>query len=186
MVRANRNGTDHATSAGGGIRRRARFRWILLAGLIAGGLGTAGSVAADHDPMVELTVIDGTTAPGPCKVRYEDPFTGEPRTGTFICEGHRDPVIPTYEVGWAVSYGPWKGDLYNSDWVGSTGNSVNDALLVGGVLLTLTGGIGGAVSRYHRKQYAVVLDAPPRTPMPRRAARASIVWAARASRALRR
>ncbi|WP_345126593.1 hypothetical protein [Streptomyces chiangmaiensis] len=167
-------------------RRRARFRWILLSGLMIGGLGIAGSEAADHDPMVELTVIDGTTAPGPCKVRFKDPFTGERRTGAFACEGHRDPLIPTYEVGWAVSYGPWKEDLYNADWDGTAANSVNDAFLLGGLLLTLTGGVGGAISRHHRKRYATAPDAPPRTPLSRRAARASLVWVGRARRTLRR
>ncbi|WP_454320339.1 hypothetical protein [Streptomyces phaeoluteigriseus] len=162
-------------------RRRPRFRWILLAGLIGLGLGIAGGTEADHDPMVELTVIDGSIAPGPCEVRYEDPFTGEPTSGTFACVGHRDPLIPTYEVGWVVSYGPWKGDLYNSDWEGTATDAVNDALGVGGLLLTLTGGVGGTVSRHHRKRYPAP-DTPPRTPLPRRAARTSLVWMGRAVR----
>ncbi|AWW35745.1 hypothetical protein [Streptomyces cadmiisoli] len=177
-----------ATSPIAPRRRRARFRWILLVGLIAAGFGFAGSEAADGDPMVELTVIDGTTAPGPCKVRYEDAFTGQRTTGTFPCLGHRDPLIPTYEVGWAVSYGPWKGDLYNADWKGSAANTVNDTLLAAGLLLTLTGGIGGAISLHHRKRTAVAPahDVPPFSPWPRRAARASLVWAGRARRTLRR
>ncbi|WP_338699479.1 hypothetical protein V2W30_23535 [Streptomyces sp. Q6] len=172
------------------VRRHARYRWVLLLGLIVGGLGVAGSTAADHDPMVELKVIDDTTQAGPCRVSLKDPLTHEHRTATFICEGHRDKLIPDLEYGWVVSYGPWKGDLYNADWEGSTGNDVNDGLIGAGLLLTAVGGIGGAVSHRERRRFPDTAptrrDRPVRTPLPRRAARATLVATARTRRTLRR
>ncbi|MEV5611023.1 hypothetical protein [Streptomyces sp. NPDC052225] len=155
--------------------RRARYRWVLLLGLVVGGLGIAGSEAADHDPMVELKVIDHTTKPGPCRVGFKDPLTHEHRTASFICEGHRDALIPDLEYGWVVSYGPWKGDLYNADWEGSTGNDVNDGLISAGVLLAAAGGIGGTVSYRERRHFpaAGTSPGPPRTPAARPAPRSS-------------
>ncbi|MFJ8825752.1 hypothetical protein ACIREE_28795 [Streptomyces sp. NPDC102467] len=166
--------------------RRPRYRWILLLGVITCGLGIAGSAAADHDPMIELTVVDGSTAPGPCTVRFKDPLTGGHRTAPFVCEGHRDALIPKLEYGWVVSYGPWKGDLYNAAWDGTPANPLNDGLFVGGALLTLAGGIGGAVSLRARRRYPAPTAGPPRTPLLRRTARASIVLAGRTRRTLRR
>ncbi|WP_037853573.1 hypothetical protein [Streptomyces sp. NRRL S-340] len=146
--------------------------------------------------MVDLTVVDGSTRAGPCTVVWTDPFTKERRRGPFSCAGHRDPLLPTYEVGFVVSYGPWKGDLYNSELKGSPSNDVVLGLQDAAELLVVAGGIGGAFSVHHRRRRgaapARVRTAPVRpgspypTPLARRAARASLVWAGRARRALNR
>nr|BFD80694.1 hypothetical protein StreXyl84_00950 [Streptomyces sp. Xyl84] len=208
MARGGGAGTDSGAGAGpsGGpaaghrvrrSRRRGCFRWILLTGLLAGGFGLAGEWGMDDDPMVDLAVVDGSTKAGPCTVVWKDPFTKERRRGPFFCSGHRDPLIPAYEVGFVVSYGPWKGDLYNSELKGSPSNDVVLGLQHAAELLVLAGGIGGAFSVHHRRRRQGAAPARARTaparpgspypaPLARRAARASLVWAGRARRALNR
>ncbi|MFE4370888.1 hypothetical protein ACFRMN_22105 [Streptomyces sp. NPDC056835] len=137
-------------------RRRGVFRWILLVGVALLGLGIAGSTAASKDPQIDLTVIS-QQPDGTCEVRWSDPWSGARHEGPFRCDPDRDPLLEDWWTGWVVSYGPWKGDLYDSDWRGTPANDVNDALLLAGAALTLTGLVGlvrGAVKRVYRPEPA--------------------------------
>ncbi|PCG84629.1 hypothetical protein CIB93_18245 [Streptomyces sp. WZ.A104] len=125
-------------------RRRPCWRWVLLVGCAVLGLGIAASLAAMDDPKAELTVIS-ESADGDCTVRWADPWSGERREGPFRCDPDRAPILHDREVGWVVSYGPWKGDLYNADWEGTPANEVNDVVFLAGVLLILGSLIGGAI-----------------------------------------
>lgn len=125
-------------------RRRPFWRWILLVGCAVLGLGIAASEAAMDDPKAELTVVS-EAADGDCTVRWADPWSGEQREGPFRCDPGRAPVLKNQEIGWVVSYGPWKGDLYNAEWDGTPANDVNDRVFLAGALLTLLSLIGGAV-----------------------------------------
>ncbi|WP_353942999.1 hypothetical protein ABII15_16040 [Streptomyces sp. HUAS MG91] len=132
-------------------RRRPVFRWVVIVGVLMCALGFAGYLSEKHDPMVELSVVDGSTAPGPCTVSYEDPFTGDRHRGAFVCQGHHDPLIPDTEFGWVVAHGPWRGDLYNADREGTPNYTASGLCFLGGACATLLGVTGGAVSRYRRR-----------------------------------
>ncbi|MYT72585.1 MULTISPECIES: hypothetical protein [unclassified Streptomyces] len=132
-------------------RRRPVFRWIALLGVLMCALGFAGYLSSKHDPMVELTVVDDSTAPGPCTVSYEDPFTGDRHRGAFVCRGHRFAPIEDTEFGWVVAHGPWRGDLYNADREGTPDYKASGLCFLGGAFVTLIGVMGGAVSRYRRR-----------------------------------
>ncbi|MFD3649372.1 hypothetical protein ACFWVT_16935 [Streptomyces cyaneofuscatus] len=97
------------------VRRwRPVCRWILVAGSLILGLGIAASEAAMDDPKAELSVLR-ESSDGDCTVRYTDPLSGQERVGPFRCDPDRDPVMGDRSIGWVVSYGPWKGDLYNHE-----------------------------------------------------------------------
>ncbi|WP_103533248.1 hypothetical protein [Streptomyces sp. SM11] len=132
-------------------RRRPFWRWVLLVGCAVLGLGIAASEAAMDDPKAELTVVS-EAADGDCTVRWADPWSGERREGPFRCDPDRAPVLKNQELGWVVSYGPWKGDLYNAEWDGTPANDVNDLMFLAGVLLTLVSLTGGAVRVVRRKR----------------------------------
>ncbi|MEV8392981.1 MULTISPECIES: hypothetical protein [unclassified Streptomyces] len=135
-------------------RRRGFFPAILLVGAALLGLGIAGSTAASKDPQIDLTVIS-QQPDGSCEVRWSDPWSGARHEGPFHCDPDRDPLLEDWWTGWVVSYGPWKGDLYDSDWRGTPANDVNDALFLAGAALTLTGLAGlvrGAVKRLYRRE----------------------------------
>ncbi|MEK0098671.1 hypothetical protein WDA79_09190 [Streptomyces sp. A475] len=131
---------------------RPVFRWVLLLGLIAGGLGIAGSAASEDNPLVELSVVHASTFPEePCKVRFKDPFTGDHRTSAFLCsEGHVE-QNPTAEWGALVSYGPFKGALYNPYLEYPTASDVDDSFLLAGGLFTFVGSVGGTHTLYRRR-----------------------------------
>ncbi|EYT81709.1 hypothetical protein CF54_17900 [Streptomyces sp. Tu 6176] len=125
-------------------RHRALFRWCALLGAVVMGLGVAGSVAAEGDPQVDLKVIQAD-ARGHCTVVWKDPWNGSRRQGPFRCDPTRDAIPADSETGFVVSYGPWKGDLYNSRRVGSPAKGVDDGLALTGFLLLFVSGIGGTV-----------------------------------------
>ncbi|MFJ9027479.1 hypothetical protein ACIRQP_02965 [Streptomyces sp. NPDC102274] len=134
-------------------RRRAVFRWILLVGAVLLGLGIAADSAASKDPQIDLTVIS-RQSDGTCEVRWSDPWSGARHEGPFRCDPDRDPLLEDWWTGWVVSYGPWKGDLYDSDLRGTPADDVNAALFLAGVALTLTGLVGGSVKHRHRPEPA--------------------------------
>ncbi|MCQ4208752.1 hypothetical protein [Streptomyces longispororuber] len=141
-------------------RGRPVFRWLLMLGLIAGCLGIAGSAASEDNPLVELSVVKASTFPGePCMVRLKDPFTGDHRTSAFLCSEGHVARHPTAEWGALVSYGPFKGDLYNPYLEYPTASDVDDSLLLAGGLLALVGSVGGAHTLYRRRH--LLTAAPP-------------------------
>ncbi|MDV9191127.1 hypothetical protein R6L23_23490, partial [Streptomyces sp. SR27] len=150
-------------------RRWALWRWVLLAGAVALGLGIYGVEASDDDPRIDLTVLS-KQADGHCTVSWEDPFDGGTRTGPYRCATDLDPVLEGRDTGFVVSYGPWKGDLYNADWEGAPANEVNEALGMSGLLLLPLGLVGGAVRRWRRTRavpvpYVSPAGAPPVNPV---------------------
>ncbi|WJV45588.1 hypothetical protein [Streptomyces flavofungini] len=124
--------------------RRPVFRWITLVGAVLLGLGIAGAEAAEGDPQVDLTVLSEDRQ-GNCTVTWRDPDSGERREGPYQCDPDRDPLLHDWETGWVVSYGPWKGDLYNSDWQGTPANTVNQVFGLGGLLILGGSAVGGAI-----------------------------------------
>ncbi|MFC9034025.1 hypothetical protein [Streptomyces arboris] len=148
------------------VRRwRPVCRWILVAGSLILGLGIAASEAAMDDPKAELTVLR-ESPDGDCTVRYTDPLSGRERVGPFRCDPDRDPVLGDWSIGWVVSYGPWKGDLYNHAWQGTPANDVNDGLVLWGGLLTLGALLVGGVRVLYRVGDRRALARPEREPEP--------------------
>lgn len=147
-------GEAHTASAAEGRartpRRRGLGRWVVLVSAVVLGLGIYGSEAAEHDPLIDLTVVS-EESDGSCVVRWTDPWTHQERTGPYRCDGERDPLLHDWETGWLVSYGPWKGDLYTSDWWGTPANEVNDALFACGALGVLAGAVGGGIGWMRRR-----------------------------------
>ncbi|MCX5111045.1 hypothetical protein OOK13_21350 [Streptomyces sp. NBC_00378] len=120
---------------------RGTFRWVVVVGCLLMALATSWSVASENDPLVDLTVT-GDSADGRCLVRWTDPFDGRTRTGPFHCEGPRGPV-EGWETGFVVSYGPFKGDLYDSELRGTSAVTATDTAGLGGLALAAVGGVGG-------------------------------------------
>ncbi|WP_405404042.1 hypothetical protein [Streptomyces sp. NBC_01104] len=137
--------TDPAVQAGRRRRPwwRGTFRWLLLAGCLMTALATSWAVASDDDPQVDLTVI-GQRADGRCDVRWTDPFDGQPRTGPFHCHGHTG-LLKGWETGFVVSYPPFKGDLYDAEWRGTSAGTVTDGVGLGGLSLAAVGLGGGTI-----------------------------------------
>ncbi|MFD5116525.1 hypothetical protein ACFWNG_30145 [Streptomyces sp. NPDC058391] len=144
-------------------RRRGGYRWVLLAGVVLLGPGIAGSLGSEKDPQIDLTVI-AQEPDGTCEVRWTDPWSGERREGPFHCDPDRDPLLDGWWTGWVVSYGPWKGELYDSDLRGTVADEVNAALSVAGGALTLTGLVGGFKGRQRRNTPAEPPVEPPAEP----------------------
>lgn len=135
-----------ATSTAGAPRPRRRplFLWTALLGAVATGLGIAGSMASERDPQVDLAVVH-EDAKGNCTVAWNDPWSGKRRHGPFLCDPDRDPILRDWETGFVVSYGPWKGDLYNADLEGTPAYDVNGLLGLIGVLVLAGSGVGGGM-----------------------------------------
>ncbi|MFE3825959.1 hypothetical protein [Streptomyces sp. NPDC059092] len=131
-------------------RRRGLFRWVLLVGAIALGVGIASFEASEKDPHIDLTVID-ERSDGLCSVRWTEPWSGTERQGTYHCDPDRDPLLHDWESGWLVSYGPWKGELYDAEERGTIANTVNGVVTLTGMALTLAGLAGGAVRLLRRR-----------------------------------
>ncbi|MFF9458176.1 hypothetical protein [Streptomyces flaveolus] len=139
------------------------FRWVVAIGLVLIGCAVGLYMAAPDYPelqQIELTVLE--EAPdGTCTVRWTDPFGGSEREGPYLCDAERDPLLkaPEYEpgtdLGWdtgfVIAEGPDKGDLYPL-WQESSGGSSDlpDSLLVGGLLMTITGVVGGNIRSLYR------------------------------------
>ncbi|MFE3602262.1 hypothetical protein [Streptomyces sp. NPDC059142] len=135
------------------LRRKGVFRWVLLAGAIALGVGIASSEAAERDPQIDLTVVD-ERSDGACTVRWTEPWSGARREGAYHCDPDRDPLLHDWETGWLVSYGPWKGELYDAEWRGTIANEVNDVVFLAGAVLVLAGLAGGGVRLLRRRDEA--------------------------------
>ncbi|MEE4492352.1 hypothetical protein [Streptomyces sp. BE230] len=137
--------TVPATEAGRRRRPwwRGTFRWLLLAGCLMTALSISWYVASEDDPQVDLTVI-GQRADGRCDVRWKDPFDGQPRTGPFHCHGYTG-LLKGWDTGFVVSYPPFKGDLYDAEWRGTSAGAATDGVGLGGLALATVGLVGGAI-----------------------------------------
>ncbi|MCX4796527.1 hypothetical protein OG497_21120 [Streptomyces sp. NBC_01242] len=122
---------------------RGVFRWVFVLGCLLMALATWWSAASDDDPYVDLTVI-GERGDGRCVVRWTDPFGGQERTGLFHCARYRASV-EGYESGFAVSYPPFKGDLYDLELRGTPAFVVTDVVGFSGLALIAFGAVGGVV-----------------------------------------
>lgn len=120
---------------------RGTFRWAVVVGCLLMALATSWSVASENDPQVDLTVT-GERLDGRCLVRWTDPFDGRTRTGPFHCQ-QLDGTLDGWETGFVVSYGPFKGDLYDSELRGTSAVTLTDVVGLGGLGLTAIGVIGG-------------------------------------------
>jgi len=153
-----------------GTRRRWKFVWVALVGLLLVGLGGVAEYRQLADPGVDLTVLrdDGQ---GHCTVRWIDPLDGRARQGPFACDSDRVPILRDREYGWEVSYWPWRGDLYNADGVGTRAYDVMIGLTLSGLALLLVAGAGGTVriarGRRARAGAAAGRIVTPRWPAPR-------------------
>lgn len=145
--------------------RRRRWRpgltWLalLVAGLAGVVLATVWAEQSESDPRIDLTVLS-ERSDGRCVVRWNDPFDHEKRTGPYRCDPDRDPLLDDWETGFVVSYGPWKGDLYNADLEGTSAFTVMDTVGVGGLLCALVGLVGGAVHLIRRRGRAAAGPLP--------------------------
>lgn len=122
---------------------RGTFRWLLLVGFLMMALATSWSVAADDDPQVDLTWIS-ERADGGCNVRWTDPFDGRARTGAFPCHGYTGRP-GDWDTGFVVSYGPFRGDLYDAELRGTAAYSTTDGVGLGGLALAAVGLVGGTI-----------------------------------------
>ncbi|SCD40413.1 hypothetical protein GA0115241_10174 [Streptomyces sp. DpondAA-D4] len=144
-------------------RRRPGLTWLalLVAGLAGVVLATVWAERSESDPQIDLTVLS-ERSDGRCVVRWNDPFDHQRRTGPYRCDPARDPLLDDWETGFVVSYGPWKGDLYNAELEGTSAFTVMDTVGVGGLLCALVGLVGGAVHLIRRGRRAAVGPLPPR------------------------
>ncbi|MFE5076386.1 hypothetical protein [Streptomyces halstedii] len=144
-------------------RRRLRpgLTWLalLVAGLAGAVLATVWAEQSESDPQIDLTVLS-EQSDGRCVVRWDDPFDHQRRTGPYQCDPDRDPLLDDWETGFVVSYGPWKGDLYNAELEGTSAFTVMDTVGVGGLLCALVGLVGGAVHLIRRGRRAAVGPLP--------------------------
>ncbi|MEU7511340.1 hypothetical protein AB0B13_04950 [Streptomyces sp. NPDC042898] len=140
-------------------RRRGVWRWVALVAAVALGLAVYGAEQSLDDPQVDLTILsrqDGNA----CTVSWKDPFDGTARTGPYQCHPEQQ-HLGDWDTGFVVSYGPWKGDLYNAEWEGTPVDQVTDWLGGLGALGLLVGLVGGGVSRWRRRAVAPVPYADP-------------------------
>ncbi|MFE2555414.1 hypothetical protein ACFXGT_05165 [Streptomyces sp. NPDC059352] len=145
------------------VERRRRWgvwRWVVLAGAVAVGLGIHGFESSDNDPQVDLTVLSRQEGDA-CTVSWKDPFDGTARTGPYQCSPDLDPVLEGWDTGFVVSYGLWKGDLYNADLQGTPAFDVDNALFGLGALAALVGLVAGGVGGWRRRAVGPV---PTRAP----------------------
>ncbi|WP_250302612.1 hypothetical protein OG204_17380 [Streptomyces sp. NBC_01387] len=137
---------------GHGRRRRfGIFRWVALLGAVLLGFGIYAEVASEHDPQIDLHVVSESPA-GHCTVRWTDPWEHRTRTGPFRCDPDRGALLADWDTGWLVSYGPWKGDLYNSDLIGSPANDAVVPIELIGLLISGGGLVGGTVASVRRRR----------------------------------
>ncbi|WP_285564293.1 helix-hairpin-helix domain-containing protein [Streptomyces sp. RTGN2] len=135
------------------------FRWVLTLGVLLIGCSAAVYTTAPEMPelrQVDLTVLE--EAPdGACTVRWKDPFDQRRHEAPYRCDTTRDPVLKApnhdlrtghgWDTGFVVAEGGARGELYSrsedDEAAGRIG--LSDTLTVIGLLLTITGLVGGNI-----------------------------------------
>lgn len=140
------------------------FRWVVALGLVLIGCSVGLYMAAPGFPelkQVDLTVLR-EDSDGTCTVQWTDPFESGEREGPYLCDPERDPSLkapdydPGSDFGWDTGFvladGPDRGELYSLEESedASESSGVSDQLLVGGLLLTIVGLIGGNIRSLSR------------------------------------
>ncbi|WP_326673586.1 hypothetical protein [Streptomyces sp. NBC_01257] len=135
------------------------IRWVLTLGVLLIGCSAAVYTTAPEMPelrQVDLTVLE--EAPdGACTVRWKDPFDQRRHEAPYRCDTTRDPVLKApnhdlrtghgWDTGFVVAEGGARGELYSlsedDEAAGRIG--LSDTLTVIGLLLTITGLVGGNI-----------------------------------------
>lgn len=145
---------------GAGMKHVPVFRWVAVLGLIlfawAVGLNMSGS-GSDDLKQINLVVLSEKPS-GACRVQWGDPFNSDIHEAFYQCDPDRDPILkaPNYDPdsghGWDTGFvytsGARKGELYplNGDVGADTGGiTLADGLLGGGLILLVTGFLGGNI-----------------------------------------
>ncbi|MFC9702290.1 hypothetical protein ACFTWD_16465 [Streptomyces sp. NPDC056943] len=151
---------EHVTPRPKPARRRwGVWRWVVLLAAVVLGLGIYGAERSMDDPQIDLTVLSRQEGDA-CTVSWKDPFDGTARTGPYQCHPE-ERHLGNWDTGFVVSYGPWKGDLYNAEWEGTPADEVVDWLGGLGALGLLGGLVAGGVSRWRRRAVTPVPYADP-------------------------
>ncbi|MFD0024594.1 hypothetical protein [Streptomyces sp. NPDC058382] len=136
------------------------FRWVLTLGVLLIGCSAAVYVTVPDMPelrQVDLSVLE--EAPdGACTVQWNDPFDHHEHEAPYRCDADRDPILkaPAYdpesghgwETGFVVAEGSDKGELYSlgeDDDEAADRTDLSDRLVIIGLLLTITGLLGGNI-----------------------------------------
>ncbi|GAA3393879.1 hypothetical protein [Streptomyces roseoviridis] len=143
-----------------GRRRKGRWRWVVLVGLLALGFARLCTESAKEDPRVEVLVLD--RGPGDsCTVAWTDPVDGRPKSGPFRCAPAPEPEPGLWpepyedrQTAYVVSYGPWEGELYNARREGTSAFRDAEALRVLGAVTLLVGLVGGTAGLVTRRRLA--------------------------------
>ncbi|MFF5975230.1 hypothetical protein ACFY7C_27365 [Streptomyces sp. NPDC012769] len=144
-------------------RRKGRWRWVALVGVLALGFAFLCAESAKEDPRVDVTVL-GRGPGDSCTVAWTDPSDGSHKTGPFRCAPAPkpepewslwpEPPEERPQTGYVVSYGPWEGELYNAEREGTSAFRDAEAIRVLGVVALLAGLAGGAAGLLTRRRRA--------------------------------
>ncbi|MFF5285768.1 hypothetical protein [Streptomyces sp. NPDC013171] len=134
------------------MRHVPLFRWIATAGFALSACSVWLYATEPDLPaarQIDLAVVD-EKADGTCRVRWSDPYQKKTREGPYHCDPGRASSLkaPDYPdsrgYGWETAFmfteGPDRGDLEDPE---ADRHSAEDTLLLLGVLLILTGLVGG-------------------------------------------
>ncbi|MET9954767.1 hypothetical protein ABZ135_24925 [Streptomyces sp. NPDC006339] len=131
------------------VRLLGLWRWVVVIGALATGVGHGYDQAAQSDPLIEV-VLRSKHGDRDCTVEWRDPFDGSRRTGPFRCAADADPAVYRWDNAFVVSYGPWKGELYNLEREGTDAFedvAVLSVLGAGVLVVGLVGGTAGFLLR---------------------------------------
>lgn len=148
------------------MRHIPLFRWVLALGLALIAWSAVLYVTSPNFPeleQVDLTVLE-EKPDGTCTVAYANPFAfDDEREGPYLCDARRSSSLkaPEYdtvtgfgwESGWVVAEGPDKGELYSLEEDGKARDEQiesSDAFITAGLLLTITGLVGGNIRSLRR------------------------------------
>ncbi|MFF0475792.1 hypothetical protein [Streptomyces sp. NPDC004284] len=139
------------------MRHLPFFRWVLTVGVTlfvcsAWLYATESDTEQPATRQIDLAVVH-EKADGTCRVRWSDPYEKKTREGPYHCDAGRSDSLkaPNHGdsrgYGWASGFmyteGPDRGDLYDVEAPVEEDLSTADTLLLLGVLLILTGLVGG-------------------------------------------
>ncbi|MFI7382973.1 hypothetical protein [Streptomyces sp. NPDC049813] len=138
---------------------------MVALGLIIFGAAVAVYETAPEDPetkQVDLTVLS-EKLDGSCTVTWADPYADERRKGHYQCDPDRDPMFMGlandpdtgygWDVGWMVTEGPSKGDLFilgQDDAEYDKAIDLSDELIGLSLLVLIIGVVGGSIRSLYR------------------------------------